>query len=481
MKAEHRQFYEDVNDALQSNSLALFAGAGLSKSAGYVDWKNLLRSIATDLGLDIDRESDLISIAQYNVNKVGGRSMLNKKIIDEFNEDVELTENHKILARLPISTYWTTNYDELIERSLKDAKRIADVKHTIEQLNFSKPRRDAVVYKMHGDQNHPNDAVITKDDYESYFSDKLPFVNALSGDLVSKLFLFIGFSFTDPNLDYILSRVRLQMRTAQRHHWYIIKRVARTDWGIKTDEDFLYQKAKQEHFIADLKRFKLLPVFVDTYEEITEVLKEIESIFKKQTVFISGSAEEYGSWSHNEAQSFIHKLSGRLIREGYRVINGFGLGVGSAVINGALEEIYRRPDRYNENLLIIKPFPQFATGGKELPELWNEYRREMLKYAGIALYIFGNKLNPDKPGEREIINAQGVKKEFDIAQEYGIIQIPVKGTGYMSKELSDLVEGNNFGTQPTSKLFEIYKVLAEQDQPDKIIDGIISVLNEINK
>lgn len=480
MKPEHAQFYEDVIAALQSNSMAVFAGAGLSKSAGFVDWKGLLRTIATDLGLDIDKENDLISIAQYNVNKIGGRSVINQKIINEFNEEVDLTENHKILARLPINTYWTTNYDNLIERSLKDAKRIADVKHSISQLNVMKPRRDAIVYKMHGDIELPNEAVITKDDYETYFVDKLPFVNALSGDLVSKLFIFVGFSFTDPNLDYILSRVRIQMRTAQRHHWYFIKKVAKGDPGIVTDADLIYYKAKQEHFITDLKRFKLQPVFIDTYPEITQILKEIEDIFKKQTVFISGSAEEYGTWETSKAHGFIHKLSGRLIKEGYRVINGFGWGVGSAVINGALEEIYRRPEKYSDDLLIVKPFPQFATGTKSLPQLWDEYRREMLKYAGISIYIFGNKINPDNRN-REIINAPGVKKEFDIADEYGIVQIPVKGTGYMSEELSNLIEGKNYNVVVDSEMHKLYVSLATKTEPDEIIEGVISILKEINK
>lgn len=480
MKPEHTQFYEDVITALQSNSMAVFAGAGLSKSAGFVDWKGLLRTIATDLGLDIDKENDLISIAQYNVNKIGGRSVINQKIINEFNEEVELTENHKILARLPINTYWTTNYDSLIERSLREAKRIADVKHSISQLNVMKPRRDAIVYKMHGDIELPNEAVITKDDYETYFVDKLPFVNALSGDLVAKQFLFIGFSFTDPNLDYILSRIRIQMRTAQRHHWYFLKRVALGDPGIATNDELIYQKAKQDHFITDLKRFKLQPVYIDTYPEITTILKEIEDVFKKQTIFISGSAEEYGSWTTIKAQEFMHKLSGRLIKEGYRIINGFGWGIGSAIINGALEEIYRRPEKYSDDLLIVKPFPQFATGGKTLPQLWDEYRREMLKYAGISIYVFGNKLNPDKV-EREIINAPGVRKEFEIADEYGMIHIPVKSTGYMSEELFNLFEQRNYNVPIGSALHNMYIGLSTKTEPDEIIEGIILILKEINK
>jgi len=355
MKETHRQFYRDVLDNLQSNSLAIFAGAGLSKSAGYVDWKGLLKDIADDLGLNIDIEYDLVSIAQFNVNKIGGRSVLNNKIISEFNEDIDLSQNHRILARLPIHTYWTSNYDDLIERSLKEAKRVADVKHSVSQLNYTRPRRDAVVYKMHGDASLPDEAVLTKDDYERYFSDKAPFVTALSGDLVSKLFVFIGFSFADPNLDYILSRVRFYMKSAQRHHYYFIKKVQPTDPNIKDKADFEYQVRKQALFIEDLRRFKLQPVYVDTYNEITDILNEIEFLYKRKTIFISGSAEEYGSWDRETAQEFIHLLSSKLIRENFRIVNGFGWGVGSAVINGALEAIYSKPEKYGEDQLIVKP------------------------------------------------------------------------------------------------------------------------------
>jgi integrase len=44
-----------------------------------------------------------------------------------------------------------------------------------------------------------------------YQSTRGQYVTALSGDLVAKMFLFLGFSFTDPNLDYILSRVRISL------------------------------------------------------------------------------------------------------------------------------------------------------------------------------------------------------------------------------------------------------------------------------
>jgi hypothetical protein len=48
---------------------------------------------------------------------------------------------------------------------------------------------------MHGDIDRPDEAVVTKDDYEKYSRDREPFITALAGDLVKKTFLFLGFSF----------------------------------------------------------------------------------------------------------------------------------------------------------------------------------------------------------------------------------------------------------------------------------------------
>lgn len=66
MNQEILNFIDKYVKEIKDNSAAMFIGAGFSKSAGYVDWKNLLRSVAEDLGLDIDKEYDLVSLAQYN-------------------------------------------------------------------------------------------------------------------------------------------------------------------------------------------------------------------------------------------------------------------------------------------------------------------------------------------------------------------------------------------------------------------------------
>ncbi len=469
-------FIKDFVKDLAENNVALFAGAGMSRGAGYVDWRGLLTEIAKDVGLDVTIEHDLISLAQYHVNENKSKAKIVRKILEEFAEDAEATENHKILARLPIVTFWTTNYDTLIEDSLKSANKVVDVKYEKKQLANTRPKRDVVVYKMHGDVRHPADAILTKEQYESYFKTHEDFITALSGDLISKTFLFVGFSFTDPNLDYVLSRLRIQFGENNRQHYCFIKKQSK---GADDEEVYQYNLRKQELMINDLKRYSIKALIVEDYSHITEILMEIERRFRKKTVFISGSAEEYGAWSRNDAQSFIHKLSKNIVSAGFRIVNGFGWGVGSAVINGALEAVYEKPDKFSEEQLIMKPFPQFETGDKKLGELWEDYRQKMISLAGIVVIIFGNK----NDGKGNIISAGGVMREFQIALSQGLIPIPIASTGYMSKEIYNLImkDAANIYKGIEYMIPLIEELASDKLSPDEIIKKVINIIQTINK
>lgn len=426
-----KEFVQDIGN----NTAAVFAGAGMSKSAGFVDWPELLRDIADELGLTVEREHDLISLAQFHVNHLKGSAKLARKIMQEFSEQAESTEAHEILARLPIGTYWTTNYDTLIEDALKKASKVGDVKHSVSQLNTTRPKRDAVVYKMHGDVTVSADAVLYKEQYERYYETHAPFVTALSGDLVSKTFLFIGFSFTDPNLDYVLSRLHTKTR---RDHYCFMRR----ETGVAGDDEELvqYKVRKQNLRIDDLKRFGIQTLLVEDYAQIPEILTEIEARFLKKTVFVAGSAEQYGAWGRDEALGFIHRLSARLVATNFRVVSGFGWGVGSAVINGALETIYENPEKFSEEQLIMRPFPQVASSSTDLKALWEQYRQRMLSLAGIAIFVFGNKFDPENPAR--IISANGMIREFEIAIGKGAVPVPIGATGFAAKEIWDRVMGD---------------------------------------
>ena len=419
-------FVKKFSREVENQNAAIFAGAGLSIDAGFVNWPELLREIADDLKLSVDKEHDLVSLAQYHLNERGSnRDGLNRAIIEHFLCEATVTENHRILARLPITSYWTTNYDGLLEKSLKEAGKVPDVKHTKDHLPRTVPNRDAVVYKMHGDAESPNDAVIAKDDYETYMQKRGPFVTALAGELVSKTFLFLGFSFADPNLDHILGRIRSELGNSQRTHYCILK----LEEPLPDDApgEFEYRKVKQEHFIKDLQqRYNIQTVLINSYAQITDILRQIELVHKQKTVFVSGAADDYSPWDESDALELCANIAALLIKNKFRIVNGLGLGIGSAIVEGALREIYRNQRAKLTDQLQIRPFPQ----SDDAKLLWTQYRNDMLDYAGVAIFLFGNKITDDG-----LMLSNGMREEFDIAVGKGVLPIPLGFTGSMAEEL----------------------------------------------
>ena len=115
-----------------------------------------------------------------------------------------------------------------------------------------------MVYKIHGDIDEPNKAIITKDDYELFEKTHKLFTTALQADLISKTFVFIGYSFNDPNLWQILSRIRILIGENQREHFCFIKELNEQDYvkytgkqKAKNHEEYLYDKIHQELMIKD--------------------------------------------------------------------------------------------------------------------------------------------------------------------------------------------------------------------------------------
>ena len=144
---------------------------------------------------------------------------------------------------------------------------------------------------MHGDVESPNDAVISKDDYERYSDKNSLFVTALRGDLVSKTFLFVGFSFEDPNLESILGKVNILLGDNKREHYCIQKQVSENEYERK--EEYDYAKIKQDLKIKDLQRYGIETVLVNDYPEIPKLISKIEEEYLKNTIFISGSISDY--------------------------------------------------------------------------------------------------------------------------------------------------------------------------------------------
>ena len=462
---------------MDSDTVALFLGAGMSHASGFVDWKGLMGEVAEELGLDINRETDLIALAQYHKNRRKSRHKINQLLVTEFTKDAVLTENHRLIASLPISTVWTTNYDHLLEDAYAEAHKRIDVKRREGDLPITKPRADVTVYKMHGDVDAPDEAVLTKEDYATFESQRNLFSVQLRGHLVSKSFLFLGYSFADPNIDYILARIRAQLGEKKRDHYCVMRKVVK-DPGT-TDADFDYQTRKLELRIEDLQNYGIQTLLVEDYTEITNLLRELKRRAVRRNVFISGSAHDPAPLSKDALEAFARSLGREIIKHNYNLISGLGLGIGGAVTMGAIEQLYSTPAAQLDERLILRPFPQVAPSQGSKQEIWERYRQEMISRAGFSVVLAGNKLDE---ATGQTVEAGGVVREFEIAVDRGVYPIPVGATGSAARTLSERVLADpakyfgEFGAAVASHM----KTLADPGAGEaNWISAVISILKTI--
>lgn len=478
MTRDKERFIAEFLKEIEAGNAAIFAGAGLSAPAGFVDWRGLLRGLAEEMDLNIDLETDLVSVAQFHFNHAGAnRQRLNQAIIEALAADNPPTVNHRALAKLPIATWWTTNYDQLIERALREAGKVVDVKADVPQLANTRPRRDAIVYKMHGDVERPHEAVVTRDDYERYERDRGAFTSALAGDLVSKTFLFLGLSFSDPNLDQVLARVRLNFRENQRRHFAVFKRRGRQ--ADDTDETFAHAQARQLLVVQDLKRFHIEVLFVDEYAEIDELLAELECRYRRATVFVSASAADFAPWGGTKVEAFMRDLGAALIEKGLKLSTGLGMGVGNALFTGAVERVLAEPGRYIEDAITARPFPQAIPNDVERQQVWEPFRRGLIGRAGLALFLFGNKRDGDTT-----VFADGMAREYEVARELGLVVLPIGATGSQAASLAAdaLAAADEHLPALDQAAREALKELAQPvDHLTDLVDPILRLLDSLRR
>lgn len=76
-------------------------------------------------------------------------------------------------------------------------------------------------------------------------------------------------------------------------------------------------------------------------------------------VFISGSIDFYGElWSKTRVDNLAYILANALVREGFKITSGFGIGIGSYVSNGALDAIDASKHKYLDEYICLRPFQQ---------------------------------------------------------------------------------------------------------------------------
>lgn len=244
--------------------------------------------------------------------------------------------------------------------------------------------------------------------------------------------------------------------------------------------NYEYEKRKQELRIADLKRYHIRALLVDDYDEITEILRELNRRCHLKDIFVSGSAAEYGKKGRDRIEDLARKVGQQIIKKGYNLISGFGLSIGGAVIVGAMEAVYEDGLASMDGRMTLRPFPQRQRPkGMTQVQFWKKYREDMIDRAGFVVFLCGNKIDP-KTGK--IVLADGVVEEFEIAKQLGKYPISIGATGYAAEEIWQGVSGSLQDFYPGVAVKECFQILGDpKKSDDEIIQAIFAVIERVTR
>lgn len=206
--------YSDLEQALIDRECVLFVGAGLSSGAGLPDWDVFVRRLIDDLGIEWHDRLDYLDLTQWYRERFGP-DKLAEVIRQTCTTDAHPTLAHYLLLSLPLRHVITTNYDDLLERTLSALKR-HPVK-VVHQEDVARTGRDDVfVVKLHGDSRHADEIIVSRDDYDEFFERRPAMALLLEGLLLNQTFFFVGYGLRDPNFRQIHSRIARTLREARR-------------------------------------------------------------------------------------------------------------------------------------------------------------------------------------------------------------------------------------------------------------------------
>lgn len=419
-------FVEQYGAALAAGQGSVLVGAGLSRDpsvsatvdgavGGLPDWKALLESLAKTF--DVPPEDDLTLVAQYVANQKGGCEAIRQRLIDVFAQSLSPTRTHLRLMQLPTSRIWTTNYDNLLERAIRQISNQPhdkwDVaKHDSDLATIAPATR--FIYKMHGhieqtttvDELIQNPVVLCRDNYDRYPENNPRFWRLLQAHFLTTSFLFVGFSLSDPNFESVF-RIARTVSDVKRPHFALLK----TD---PTNQRQFELRAE------DLKSSGINVVGLDDYSEIVDLLVALAARSRPSNVFISGSDDDK-SKDLTKFADFLGRKLGETPVSGIVAASTLGASAGYE-----LASVRRASANPSDFIYIRRAGPgnlddvERGLGQIQfVSENPNMLRRAALMQARCVVVIGGD---------------DGTAKEIEMAHKDGLAVVPVGWSGGAARD-----------------------------------------------
>lgn len=211
---------------LAGGQVTLFAGSDLAGAAGLPDMIALFRPLGAAIGQPLPPHAyvtaDHILNTAQSYESVMGRNALISHLRDELDTTlVTPSACQRALAALNANTIFTTTYDDLLERALRDARRRVNVVVRDTSLALNNPEIVQLI-KLRGDLHQPDTLVVTRQQHNEYALKHPLLVRELQTRLVNSTFLFVGFDLADPDFNLVFDQIAYQVDDARRLHYAVL-------------------------------------------------------------------------------------------------------------------------------------------------------------------------------------------------------------------------------------------------------------------
>src|SRR5690625_15964 len=211
MSAEFKNNISRIKQAIESDQLVVFAGAGISKDSGIPLWSELIKLIKGQLNEEI-QDKDPLKIAQILYNEKGEKEY--NDIVEDliFKNAGKYNPIHEAIFDLNPQHIITTNYDYYFEDIIKD--KGLPFSFVSKDIDLPYAKHKSLLIKYHGDFKNKN-IVFKENDYLEFSKDntlKETFVKSLFSN---KVILFLGYRVGDQNLKYLIREIQYILK---KHH-----------------------------------------------------------------------------------------------------------------------------------------------------------------------------------------------------------------------------------------------------------------------
>lgn len=200
---------------IRERAVIPFIGSGASYSAKLPSWRSLVNTVGEEVGFDaavFDTQGDAPQLFDYYLSAQNKKSLSSyaatlNTLFARATVDFRPSPIHKALVAMNPTTIYTTNWDDLLERSFEEAGRTVHTVVTYAHLATPPPSNAVEIIKFHGDFSAPETMVLTESQYFERMGLDTAMDVRLRADALGRALLFIGHSLTDVNVRYLLFRL----------------------------------------------------------------------------------------------------------------------------------------------------------------------------------------------------------------------------------------------------------------------------------